>query len=269
VAASYYGVAATASGAAAAELQNNGHPDDEAGWAAGAGFILKDVLGMKGDTFGVQANYSVGAMSYITGTGVGAIAGLSGGDNGLGNSLMSAHNVNAVYTSGTSGRDCSLVAGANPGVNCGSGLELTRGWTIGGMYQHQWNPQWKTSLYGGYVRIEYSDTAANYICNGNLNAAFGRGGAAGGGAPVLNGTGSSLNHCDPDFSFWSLGTRTQWNPNSNLDLGVDVMWNHFDSAHSGIYNSATAFGGRPAGAYNISDYDVLTAAIRAQYNFLP
>jgi hypothetical protein len=79
-----------------------------------------------------------------------------------------------------------------------------------------------------------------------------------------------LSSCDPNLAFWSLGTRTQWNPNSNLDLGVDVAWNHLTSANSGTYLSAAAFGGRPAGSYNISsNYDIITAAIRAQYNFLP
>jgi hypothetical protein len=269
VAASYYGVATSTAGAVAAESQNNGHPEDEVGWAVGGGFLIKNVLGMQGDTFAVQANYAQGAMSFITGAGVGALAGLSGGANGLGNSLYFAHVADAIYTSGSAGRDCNLVAGGVAGVTCGSGLELTKGWTIGGVYEHRWNPQWKTSVYGGYVRIEYSDTAANYICNGNFSSGFVRGTAAGSASPLRNGTTASLTGCDPDLSFWSVGTRTQWNPNSNLDLGVDVMWNHFDQAHSGIYTSSTNFGNRPAGAYNISDYDVLTAAIRAQYNFLP
>ncbi len=46
VKASYYG------SSVATELQNNGHPDDKWGWAAGAGFQLKNFLGMQGDTFG-------------------------------------------------------------------------------------------------------------------------------------------------------------------------------------------------------------------------
>ena len=263
VAASYYGTST------ATELQNNGHPTDQAGWAAGAAFLLKDFLGMKGDQFGVQANYAVGAMSYLTGAGTGALAGFSGGANGFGNSITFGHIIDAVYTSGTGGKDCGLVASPNPGVNCGSSMELTKGWTIGGIYEHVWNPQWKSSLYGGYVQVQYSDTAANYICNGNNVSSFGRGAAAGSGSPLLNGTGSALKGCDPNVAFWSLGTRTQWNPNSNLDLGVDVVWNHLESSHSGSYTSATAFGGRPSGSYNISDYDILTAAIRAQYNFLP
>jgi hypothetical protein len=251
VAASYYGTSV------ATETQNNGQPGDKAGWAAGAGFLLKNFLGMQGDQFGVQANYAVGAMSYLGTSATGPIAGLSGGDNGLGNSLAFGTSLDGVYTS-------------NGGTAAtGSSIELTRGWTIGGIYEHKWNPQWKTSLYGAYVKIDYNDTAANYICNGAFNGTFVRGARAGAAAPVLNGTTSALSSCDPNYSFWSLGTRTQWNPNSNLDLGLDFMWNHLNTANSGVYVSNVAFGGRPAGSYNISNYDVWTTAIRAQYNFLP
>jgi hypothetical protein len=74
-------------------------------------------------------------------------------------------------------------------------------------------------------------------------------------------------------------TRTMWNPNSNLDLGVDFLWSHIDTANSGIA-SLPAQGGRPATTggslaapnatwYNITNYEVYQVAIRAQYNFLP
>ena len=265
VAASYYGVST------ATELQNNGHPTDRAGWAVGGGFLLKDFLGMPGDQFGVQANYAVGAVSYITSSGTGALAGFSGGANGLGNSISFGSVIDGVYTSnlGTTTAGCSAALAGT--AACGSGIELTKGWTVGGIYEHKWNPQCKSSVYGGYVQITYGDTAANYICNGAFNPTFVRGAAAGAGSPVLTATtGNSLSSCDPNLKFWSLGTRTQWNPNSNLDLGVDVMWNHLTSANSGTFNSGTVtYGGRPAGAFNISNYDIITAAIRAQYNFLP
>jgi hypothetical protein len=253
VKASYYGLSTTT------ELQNNGHPDDKWGWAAGAGFQLKNFLGMQGDTLVLQANYSVGAISYLTGAGSGAVAGFSGGANGLGNSIAFGTANDGVFTS-------------NGGTAAtGSSIELTTGWTAGGAVEHHWNPQLKTSVYGGYNKYTYSDTAANYICNGSFSVGWGRGTKAGAAAPVLTGTsGSSLSSCDPNLSYWSVGTRTQWNPNSNLDLGVDVAWNRLNSANSGVFNSGTTnYGGRPAGAFNISNYDVITAAIRAQYNFLP
>ena len=246
VSAGYYGSTATFN-------QNLGHPGDEAGWAVGAGFILKDIFGMKGDTFGLQGNFAEGASSYLT-NGLGALEGFSGGANGFGNSVAMASVTDGIFTTGSS-------------------IELTTGWTIGGMYEHHWTPDWKTSVYGGYVKITYDDTAAQMYCGYSSSAPRGSASTSSG---ALGGIVSS---CDPNTDYWSVGTRTQWNPNSNLDLGVDFMWNHLDSANSGIA-SLSAQGARPATVggtlaapnstwYNISNYDVYTVALRAQYNFLP
>jgi hypothetical protein len=241
-------------GTSTAFNQNLGHPGDQAGWAVGAGFILTNFLGMQGDTFGVQGNFSEGAVSYLT-NGVGALVGFSGGSNGFGNSVGFSTVADGIFASGQS-------------------IELTTGWTVGGMYEHHWGPQWKTSVYGGYVSIKYDDTAANYYCTGGTSS-FVRGGAS----STAGAVGALVSSCDPNNSFWSVGTRTQWNPNSNLDLGVDFMWNHLDTANSG-FASLNAVGARPASSggtlaapnatwYNISNYDVYTVALRAQYNFLP
>src|SRR5262249_51589398 len=46
--------------------QVNGHPADKLGWAVSGGFTLNDILGIKGDTFGMQAAYSEGAAGYVT-----------------------------------------------------------------------------------------------------------------------------------------------------------------------------------------------------------
>src|SRR5215470_193718 len=50
----------------AANLTTNGHPSDKWGFAVTGGFTLNDVLGLRGDQFGVQAAYSEGAAGYVT-----------------------------------------------------------------------------------------------------------------------------------------------------------------------------------------------------------
>src|SRR4029077_20202211 len=50
----------------AAHSTLNGHPADKWGGAVTGGFTLNDILGFKGDTFGMQACYSVGAAGYCT-----------------------------------------------------------------------------------------------------------------------------------------------------------------------------------------------------------
>src|SRR6202008_4731436 len=44
----------------------NGHPEDKWGFAVTGGFTLNDILGFKGDQFGMQACYSEGAAGYVT-----------------------------------------------------------------------------------------------------------------------------------------------------------------------------------------------------------
>ena len=87
-------------------------------------------------------------------------------------------------------------------------------------------------------------------------------------APPLgigNGVGNS---CSPSFSWWQVGTRTQWNPHPDLDIGVDVLWTHLNTAYKGT-GILAANGARPAGPYAIDDQDIVSVMFRIQRNFLP
>jgi hypothetical protein len=109
------------------------------------------------------------------------------------------------------------------------GCELTETWSVVAGYNHGWNAKWKTSIYGGYTEANYSSTAETYAT------------AAAGGL---------------DYSFWQIGSRTVWTPVANLDLSVDVMYNHLDgSAFSQVGTDSTA--------------DVWSGIVRAQRNFWP
>jgi hypothetical protein len=160
----------------------------------------------------------------------------------------------------------------------GSSLELTTAWGITGFYQHFWNPKWRTSIYGGYNEIDYSTTATNIINQhlptppvGGIACGVAVEGAV---APPINvGTGAG-NSCSPDFSWWQLGTRTQWNPHPDLAIGVDVLWSHLNTAYKGppapgVGAVLGANGARPAGLYTIDDQDVVSVMFRIQRNFLP
>ncbi len=132
----------------------------------------------------------------------------------------------------------------------GSGIELTTVWGINGALQHFWNPRWRTSLYGGYVEVDYDNTARTFIC----------------GSPAANFT---VTNCQPNSSWSQLGTRTQWNPHPDLDIGVDVLWTHLNTAFKGPGVVTAAVGARPPGLYAIDDQDVLSVMFRIQRNFLP
>jgi hypothetical protein len=194
---------------------------------------LNDVLGLKGDSFSVQGTYSVGAAGYAT-------AGLA---NGL-----------QVYSANQS----AGFGWVNDGVySTGTTIQLTTVWSLNGGYQHFWNPKWRSSLYGGYVEVDYSGQASTMIC----------------GSPALLGAAVGTpnfvpTNCSPNFSVEQVGTRTQWNPHPDLDIGIDLTWTHLNTAFAGTAVVGTS-GARPPGTYTIEDQDVGSVAFRVQRNFLP
>lgn len=119
----------------------------------------------------------------------------------------------------------------------GSGdLNLTTGWSVVAGYGHHWNANWQTSLYGTYGEIDYSNAAEKVM-----------------------GTAVGQSH---DFNYYQIGSRTVWTPVANLDLSVDVMYNHLSSASSNI---GTAI---PAGNV-LADQSWWQAIFRVQRNFYP
>jgi hypothetical protein len=223
----------TGGGTLASGIQNNGHPGDAWGWAISGGFHLNDVLGLKGDTFAIQATFAEGATTYVTSVG--------GAPQVYGGNMSAAFGwiTDGVFTS----------AGATGSV------QLTTAWGINGGFQHFWNPKWRSSLYGGYTSIDYGGGVA-LICPTATTAA------------PLGTALTGVSNCSPNFSFWQVGSRTQWNPHPDLDIGVDVVWSHLNTAFAGTA-TLLANGARPGGVYTISDQDVVSVLFRIQRNFLP
>jgi hypothetical protein len=223
----------------------NGHPDDKIGWAAAVGFQL-NLPG--GDGVGANFVYSKGAAGYAT----------NGGNW-------------QIYNASTS----VGVGWISDGVfDTGTQIELTQVWSVNAGYQHIWNPKWRTSFFGGYVAVHYDD-AAKTIINSHLPGATGTlvcGGVPVAGAvwpPIVLPAGGAGNSCSPDFSFYQIGTRTQWNPVAQLDIGVEVYYTHLNTAYKGA--SAAIFPvNPPRPAVNlIDDQNVWSVAFRWQRNFYP
>ena len=231
-------------------LTINGHPPDKRGFAVTGGFTLNDILGFKGDTFGMQACYSRGAAGYCT--------------RATGPWQMYGSGNNAGFGWVTDGVYDSL-------GSFGSHVELTTVRGINASVQHFWTPRWRTSLYGGYVAVNYNDTA-KAIINSHLPGAPGTvvcgvpvsGAATDLGIPA----GGSGNSCTPNFSWWQLGTRTMFNPYPDLDVGIDLMWTHLSTAYKGAGITLDANGARPGGIYTLADQDVVTVMFRIQRLFL-
>ena len=218
----------------AANSTLNGHPSDKFGFAVTGGFTLNDILGFKGDTFGMQACYAVGASGYCT-RATGAWQHYSSGNNAGFGWLIGQR-----VRHGGPGRRLQRPSRADHGVG------------------HQ-------RLRPASVVAEVAHLAVWRLRRGRLQrhcddhdqlALAGRGGddpaAACRWVAVSSLRSPSRcdrrNSCSPDFSWWQLGSRTQWNPHPDLDIGVDVLWTHLNTAYKGTATLA-ANGARPAGPY--------------------
>jgi hypothetical protein len=226
----YTGFPALTCFAGFANTTNCGHPDEKIGWAVGAG-VAVNIPGLPGDSISVEAAYGRGAQGYV---GRAITNWRMWGD---GRSIGLGHGPDSVFRNGTE-------------------LELTESWSIVGGAEHRWNPQWRTSIYGGYVDVNFNATAEDMIC--------GRGGFVG---TAL--AGISVANCSPDHNFWAVGTRTQWNPHPFLDIGLDVSYHRHNTAHAGVGQVLANDGARPSGRVVIEDQDFWTAMLRVQYNMLP
>jgi hypothetical protein len=235
VAGAYYG---------ATNSTANGHPSNEWGYAGSVAAMFL----MGHDSIGANFVYSKGAPGYAT---KGAVWQLYDGNN-----AGFAWLPDGIYDA--------------PGGIAGS-IQLTTAWSINGAYQHVWNPMWKTSVYGGYTAVTFNSSAVADI-NSHLPGAAGTtpcGVPVGGSVqpPIVFPAGSG-NGCSPNFSFYQVGSRTQYNPVPWLDLGIDVSWTHLDTTYKGAATLA-ANGARPAGLYNLGNQDVVTVLGRAQISFNP
>jgi len=193
-------------------------PGDTTGYAIGGGLRINLPSWGAGDYIMGQAAYANGALRYLT------------GNNGTGNLQQILEGF--PISSGAVGPVWDAV------VTGPTSMSLTSGWSLTAGYEHRWNPQWKTSLWGDYGSIRYS-SGANLVLAG---------------APT---TGSA------NWTLWQIGSRTVWTPVSNLDLSVEIMYNHMDTAYSGL---AVVTSG---GVTTAKDQSWVSGMIRAQRNFWP
>ena len=119
----------------------NGHPEDRYGWAlaGGAKFNLPG-----GDMIGFNVCYSEGAPGFCTN--------------------------NSVWTLYNSNNSVGVGWIADGVFGTGTQIELTKVWSALAGYEHIWNPKWRTSVFGGYVNVDYGSAATNLILRAHCRA---------------------------------------------------------------------------------------------------
>jgi hypothetical protein len=222
--ASYYGNA-----------PSSGHPDDKLGFAIGAGIKLNAPMFGQGDYFQAQVNYTQGALRYVFQTPNSNWGKVVGRDEGFG-----------VLTDG-------VYAGFTDPEK--TNLSLTTAWNLNAAYEHFWNPQWRTSLYGGYAAVSYNGPSNAILC---LTEGAGT-------APVV--TAIADPGCNNDFSTWWIGSRTQWNITKDFYMGFDTLYSKLQSAD--MPGSVLPSQARVGNATNVSDVDNWQFRFRVHRDFYP
>jgi hypothetical protein len=222
------------------------------GWALGAGIKLNAPMIGPGDYFSAQFNYAHGASGYPidgaasttqnTANAGGIYSAFSGGG--------AAGNVGQFGFGQVSDSVYGVVGGAS------TGIQLTTTWGVNAAYEHFWNKSWQTSLYGAYTATSYNTTANTVLCGLET---------AGLGATMTLGGG-----CNNNWNYYALGTRTQWNVDSQTYIGLDVVYTKLDTATNtaGLVTTA-ATGTQPAGTRNLSNESAFMAEMRVHRNFYP
>ena len=177
----------------------SGHPEDELGFAVGAGIKLNAPMIGQGDYLQAQINYTEGALRYAFQTPNSTGGKVEGADVGFG--VLSDAVYGGYYLAGTA-----------------TELKLTIAWNVNVAYEHFWNPQWWTSLYGGYAAGELSDQqeAISAVALGRRHRRT---------AVVVRAANWRLEH------LW-LGSRTQWNVTKDFYMGFECMYAKLHSADS-------------------------------------
>jgi hypothetical protein len=248
--AGYYG--STLSGA-----EVNGYPSNKIGWAVGGGVKINFPMIAPGDFFQTQVTYAQGAIRYVGFTQNGTFnpnkydGGYSIGLGLQSDGVFCGRNAASnALNNGCRDYNGNLV----PGV---SDLQLTTAWGVNASYEHFWTPSLRTSLYGAYMKVSYNDTAKAIVC-GNANA---------GGQSGLWGVTSDTN-CNPGYSEWGFGSRTQWNVTKDFYMGVDVYYVKLQPEMSGPIVLGTN-GAKPAGTYFVEDQDNVGTRIRFHRDIAP
>ena len=229
----------------------SGNPSDKVGGAVNAAFKFNVPTGVN-DALYIGGTYAKGDLGTTWGgVAQGAVAGIYGGG---GNGITTYGSITGSYVWDTV---YSSVAGTGAGVAFGpTGQQLTTGYGGSIAFEHGWNAEWRTSIYGGAQVVDYGTTANAILCSKfAAGSASGTLTAGAGGANVSN-----TSACNWDYRLVSAGTRTYWTPVRDLTIGLELVWtNHHVSHGDGVvYNQPVISTFKPNAAYVVRDQNVFS-----------
>jgi hypothetical protein len=217
----------------------SGHPDTKWGGSVMAALQIKNIPTGPGDDIKMDASWSLGDTKNVIGTSAASPSFVMFGNTSRAGAYQSVgfgSTTDAVYLPTIFGGDGSL--------------HLTQAWGVRGAFNHNWDPYWSTSLWGGYASVRYDATAKANMC-----------------AIYTAGKVVSADYsCNPDYNAAQLGVVTRWTPVKNLTFSAEVQWFHLDQKMTGAAILAVA-APKPTTVYEYKDQDTVALNVRVQRNF--
>ena len=245
----------------------SGHPDSKFGGAVMAALQIKNLPTGPGDDIKLDASYGVGATKYILGTASqlpGSFYMTKGGATSSGVLALGA------ITDGVYGGWLTPLQ---------AGVQLTRGWGFRGAFNHNWDPYWSTSLFGGIARISYNQTAKDLWCasyggtlaNGLALPTSNNGAPLAGGHPMTPTPGTGYS-CDPGFTMSQIGLVTRWTPVKNLTFSAEALYTYLKTNMTGIASGTLTstfptVQGTNVGFFQYGNVGTASLNLRVQRNF--
>jgi hypothetical protein len=216
----------------------SGHPETKYGGSVMAALNIKNIPTGPGDDIKIDASWAKGDTKNVIGTanavpGNFAMVGGTAGQFGSAGTVAFGTNTDGVYTAA-------------------DGMHLTTAYGVRGAFNHNWDPYWSSSLFGGMAWVRYDSTAQTDYC-----AAY---------AATVAHTATNVYTCNPNYTLSMLGASTRWTPVKNLTFTAEAIWTHLGTGFSGT--AGLALGSPyPTSVVTFKGQDTVEAQVRVQRNF--
>jgi hypothetical protein len=206
-----------------------------------AALQIKNLPTGAGDDIKFDASYAVGDTKNVISTSASSpnflMLGGTSTQFGPAQTIGFGATTDAVYLPGAAGGDGSL--------------HLTTAYGVRGAFNHNWDPFWSTSLFGGMGWVRYDSTARTEYCAAYAVAVAGMGVTYG---------------CNPNYTMSMLGAVTRWTPVTNLTFSAEVLWAHLTTGFTGTaaFSPGAPY---PVTALTFHSQDTASLNVRVQRNF--
>jgi hypothetical protein len=230
----------------------SGHPDTKWGGSVMAALQIKNIPTGPGDDVKFDATYAKGDTKNVISTSAPSpnFAMFSGSGVGAFQSVGFGATTDAVYLPVSAG---------------GTGdLKLTTAYGIRGAFNHNWDPFWSTSIWGGYSAVRYDGSSTDITtAKGQFCASYYFGSSATAAGRAAN---AATSTCNPDFNVAMIGVTTRWTPVKNLTFSAEALWMGLDQKFTGTA-VLTPTAPMPTAVYEFKDQNTVSFNVRAQRNF--